>query len=231
MPGLFIAGTDTAVGKTVVTAGIAGYLRDRGVDCGVMKPIESGCLSGAKGSDTVYLKRISKTPDDLDMINTYAFAAPLAPGVAAAQEGVEIRFDRITESYKRLELLHSAVLVEGAGGLLVPLSEEQTMADLILHLRLPVLLVGRLGLGTINHTLLSLEYLEKRGISVAGVVLNSQNGQGDLSERYNYKTLSQWTNVPIWGVIDHMKRLKNRQEVIHGIEIGIGTWVDDFFKI
>lgn len=231
MPGLFIAGTDTAVGKTVVTAGIAGYLRDRGVDCGVMKPVESGCLSGSKDSDTVYLKRISQTGDDLDLINNYAFEAPLAPGVAALQQGVEISFDKITESYKRLELLHSVVLVEGAGGLLVPLNSEQTIADLILHLRLPVLLVGRLGLGTINHTLLSLEYLEKRGISVAGVVLNSQNSRGDLSERYNPKTLAQWTNVPIWGVVDHIRRSKNRQDVIRGIEVGIGTWVDDFFKL
>jgi dethiobiotin synthetase len=231
MAGLFIAGTDTAVGKTLVTAGIAAYLRERGVDCGVMKPVESGCLSGAKDSDTAYLKKISRTADDLDQINTYAFAAPLAPGVAAAQEGVEISFDKIAESYKRLDLLHPVVLVEGAGGLIVPLNAEQTMADLILHLRLPVLLVGRLGLGTLNHTLLSLDYLERKGISVVGIVLNATTRNGDISEQSNPQTLAQWTNVPIWGVVEHLKRWKNRQEVIRGIEAGIGARVDEFFKL
>src|SRR5262249_26089394 len=146
MSGLFITGTDTAVGKTLITAGIAAYLRARGLDVGVMKPVESGCLSGAPSSDSVYLKKISQSTDDLDLINTYAFEPPLAPGVAAALEGVEISFDRILESFRRLELLHSMVLVEGAGGLLVPLSAKKTIADLIEFLGLPVLLVARLGL-------------------------------------------------------------------------------------
>lgn len=229
--GLFIAGTDTGVGKTVVTAGMAGYLRDKGIDCGVMKPVESGCLSGSKDSDTFYLKRISESPDDIDLINTYAFSAPLAPGVAAKEEGVEIDFDRIVESYQRLELVHKHVLVEGAGGLMVPLKSRHTLVDLIEYLQLPVLLVGRLGLGTINHTLLSLEYLQKRNVPVVGIVLNSGNRRPDLSVRFNRSTLAEWTDTPIWGVLDPIPRLKNREEVLTKIASGIGESIDDYFKL
>jgi dethiobiotin synthetase len=229
LAGLFIAGTDTGVGKTVITAGIAGYLRTREVDCGVMKPVEAGSLSGSKDSDSVYLKRISDSPDDLDLINTYAFEAPLAPGVAAEQQGAEINFDRIYESYKKLEILHPQVLVEGAGGLIVPLGKHRSLVDLIKYLNLPVLLVARLGLGTLNHTLLSLAYLENQGIPVAGVVLNCDRRRPDLSARYNRSTLEQWTRVPIWGIVDHITRLKNREEVIQTIESGIGDSIDEYF--
>ena len=229
MAGLFIAGTDTGVGKTVVTAGIAAYLRNKGLDCGVMKPVESGCLSGAAGSDSDYLKRISGCSDDVDLINTYAFQAPLAPGVAAKEEGVEIQFEAIAEGYRRLELLHPWVLVEGAGGLLVPLSEQQSLVDLIAFLGLPVLLVARLGLGTLNHTLLSLHYLASRNIPVVGVVLNTLHHKVDFSARFNRHTLSQWTEVPVWGILDSIRRLKHRPSVISAVTSGIGEAVDQYF--
>ncbi len=229
MAGLFIAGTDTGVGKTVVTAGMAAYLRQKGMDCGVMKPVESGCLSGAKGSDTYYLKRMSGCTDDLDLINAYAFEAPLAPGVAAQQEGITIEFERIAEGLRHLELLHPWVLVEGAGGLLVPLSQDQSMVDLIAFLGLPVLLVARLGLGTLNHTLLSLAYLESRQIPVVGVVLNALTQKTDLSARFNRHTLSQWTEVPVWGSVDPIRRLKDRKTLIATIASGLGEALDEYF--
>lgn len=231
MPGLFIAGTDTSVGKTVVTAGLAAYLRTRGVDCGVMKPVESGCLSGSKASDTNFLKRMAQIPDDVDMINCYAFEAPLAPGVAAEQEGVAIDFEKIREGLQRLELIHSVVLVEGAGGLLVPLGKGRSIADLIAYLEFPVLLVGRSGLGTINHTLLSLEYLRQRGIPVVGVVLNTVRRHGDPSRQFNRNTLAQWTDVPVWGMVDFISRWKNRGEIIRVIEASLGPSVEGYFKI
>ncbi len=231
MPGLFIAGTDTNVGKTIVTAGLAGYLRGKGIDCGVMKPVESGCLSGSRKSDSFYLKMISQSPDDLDLINTYAFEKPLAPGVAAASEGVEINFDRIAESYKRLELLHSFVLVEGAGGLMVPLGPGKNLVDLIQFLELPVLLVARIGLGTLNHTLLSLEYLMNQDIPVVGVVLNCDAKKPDPSAEFNPQTLKQWSKFPVWGVVDHIPQLKDRLSVISAIERGIGRETNRFFKV
>jgi dethiobiotin synthetase len=229
MPGLFIAGTDTGVGKTVVTGGLAAYLRQRGVDVGVMKPVESGCLSGAPESDSYYLKKISRSPDVIDLINTYAFEAPLAPGVAAVLEGEEISFEKIGEAFHRLELLHPWVLVEGCGGLLVPLTPRQTVVDLIQFLNLPVLLVGRMALGTINHTLLSLHYLRDRGIPVAGVAFSCPTAKFDASARYNLETLSEWTDVPVWGVVMPIKKVKDPASVIAKIREGIGEGVDRHF--
>ncbi len=231
MAGLFITGTDTNVGKTLVTAGLAAYLRESGVDAGVMKPVESGGLSGSSSSDSVFLKKISQSSDDLDLINTYAFEAPLAPGVAARLEGVEISFDRILESFRRLELLHKTVLVEGAGGLRVPLGPGRCVSDLIAALEIPALVVARMGLGTINHTLLTLEALERREIPVAGIVFNCDQKESDPSAKHNLKTLAEWTSVPVWGVIAHLDRPRDRQEILGKIKVGIGAAVERYFGI
>jgi len=230
MAGLFVTGTDTNVGKSLVTAGIAAYLREHGVDAGVMKPVESGCLSGSPSSDSAYLKKISQSSDDLDLINTYAFEAPLAPGVAAAMEGIEISFDRILESYHRLELLHSTVLVEGAGGLQVPLGPRRNVADLIAALGIPVLLVARMSLGTLNHTLLSLDYLERREIPVVGVVFNCTEEKLDLSAKHNLQTFAEWSDVPIWGMVGHVAKTRDRREILGKIRVGIGAALEHYFK-
>ncbi|MCB1215214.1 MAG: dethiobiotin synthase [Deltaproteobacteria bacterium] len=231
MPGLFIAGTDTHVGKTLVTAGLAAYLRSLGVDCGVYKPVESGTLSGVRGSDSETLKRLSGVPDDLDLINVYAFEAPLAPGIAAKGQKVRIQMDRLVYAYKRLQLLHEWVLVEGAGGLLVPLSGKKSIVDLIKVLKLPVLLVGRLGLGTINHTLLSYHYLRQENIPVAGVVLSQSKKQEDLSAHSNIQTLKNWGEVPMWGVLRYINRKNSRKELIKKVSAGFGNQANQFFKI
>jgi len=231
MPGLFIAGTDTGVGKTVVTAGLAAYLRKRGLDCAVMKPVESGCLPGACDSDAHYLKRITGSPDEVDLINPYRFEAPLAPGVASRLEGIEIRFDRIAEAFARLKSFHAHVLVEGAGGLRVPLSGDKDILDLIQFLKIPVLLVGRLSLGTINHTLLSLEVLSQRDIPVAGVVLNTVAEERDLSTQYNLETLSRWTSVSLWGVVNYIPNIEDRETIVEKIRYGIGKSANQYFGI
>jgi dethiobiotin synthetase len=121
--------------------------------------------------------------------------------------------------------------VEGAGGLMVPLSSETLVVDLIEALELSVLLVARSGLGTINHTLLSLEYLKNRGIEVVGVVFNSEPSSSDLSVNYNVSTLAEWTDTPIWGMVDLIQKTKDREEVIQKIKDGIGKSADHFFKL
>src|SRR4030095_1826448 len=137
---LFIAGTDTNVGKTVVAGALAAFLRKRGCQVGVMKPLESGCLSGvrAKGrgkvltkSDSLFLKEMAGTKDDLDLINTYAFEAPLAPGVAAEQEGVPIQMERILDNFQKLSMIHELLIVEGAGGVLVAIGGDKLVGRLI----------------------------------------------------------------------------------------------------
>jgi dethiobiotin synthetase len=231
MAGLFITGTDTHVGKTIITAGLAAYLRQCGTSTGVMKPVESGCISGAPTSDSSYLKKISQSPDDLDLINTYAFQAPLAPGLAAELEGVEISFDKMIAGFRHLELLHPWVLVEGAGGVTVSLTQEKMVSDLIQEMGIPVLVVAKMQLGTINHTLLTLEFLAHRKISIAGVVFNCHRNKLDLSAQYNLSTLQQWTTVPVWGVVDFISKVQDREEVIDKIKAGIGNSVNRFFGV
>lgn len=237
---LFITGTDTNVGKTVVAGALAAFLRSKGKSVGVMKPLESGCLSGVrpkgKGSlmtksDSLYLKEMAESKDDLDLINTYAFISPLAPGVAAALEGVEISLDKIIENFIKLSLIHEIVIVEGAGGLLVPVTPSKLVVDLIKMLKAQVLVVGRAGLGTINHTLLTLSYLEKENIEVAGVVLNHLSAEEDLSAQYNLKTLQQWTNIPLWGEFTYLKKVNDRAELISAFESslrrGLRAWLGE----
>ncbi len=225
---LFITGTDTHVGKTVVTGALAAYLRSKGRSVGVMKPLESGSFSGAKSSDSFFLKEMSGSSDDLDLINTYAFEAPLAPGVAAELEGIEISFDRILENFQKLALIHEILLVEGAGGLMVPLSKNKLGIDLIQMLKIPVLLVARVGLGTINHTLLTLSCLEQKKIPVAGVVFNHSVPVEDLSVRYNAKTLRDWSSVSFWGEFPFVKNIKDRDGMARtaerALEQGLKPW-------
>ncbi len=237
---LFITGTDTNVGKTVVAAAMAAFLREKGKSVGVMKPLESGCLSGVrpKGknklltkSDSLYLKEMAESKDDLDLINTYAFAAALAPGVAAALEGVEISLAKIYENFSKLALIHEIMIVEGAGGLLVPITPNKLVIDLIKMFKAQVLVVGRAGLGTVNHTLLTLSYLEKEKIEVAGVVLNHLSAEDDLSAQYNLKTLQAWTRVPLWGEFPYLKKVNDRTELITAFESslrkGLRAWLGE----
>ena len=231
MPSLFITGTDTAVGKSLVTAGLAAFLRQQGIDCGVMKPIESGCTQGSPQSDAYYLKAISEVSDTLDEINCYTFKAALAPGIAARQERSSISFAKIAKAYQKLQTKHESILVEGAGGLMVPLADKKNIADLIVYLKLPILLVGRLGLGTLNHTLLSLEYLKLKKIRVAGIVLNSHTEKLDESAKSNLKVLAEWTQVPIWGKVNYLTMTQDKKKLISAIHRGIGKPALHFFNL
>ena len=206
MKGLFVAGTDTNVGKTILTGAIAAYLKKNKIQVGVMKPIESGSL---ERSDALFLKKMASVDDPLDLINPYFFEAPLAPAIAAQLEKKEILLDRIFNSFQKLFTFHSLLLVEGAGGLFVPLTKEKTILDLIQLLQLPVLLVARAGLGTINHTLLSIEALKTRKVQIAGVILNHTTPEADLSSRYNFETLKEWTDIPIWGEFPYLKNIED----------------------
>ena len=206
--GLFITGTDTGVGKTLVGAGLVASLRNSGMDIGVMKPIETGF--SCRSSDAVFLKKMAGVEDSLDSICPYRLKRPLAPFTAANMENISIRFDRIALAYGRLLLNHRVVLVEGAGGLLVPITGKKMMADLALFLGLPVLIVSRTGLGTINHTLLSVEAAKQRGIEVAGVIFNHSASRRGLAERTNPSVMRSLLDVPMLGEIPYAPFLKKR---------------------
>jgi len=209
--GLFITGTDTGVGKTLITAGLAYSLREYGFSIGVMKPVETGCRE-EKGhripGDGTFLKYMAGSEEALEKTVPYRFRAPLAPKVAGDKEGIRIDLSRIQRIYEKISSCHDLTLVEGAGGLLVPLTPRYHMADLMERLGLPVLLVGRLGLGTLNHTLLSLHYLSTRKIPVAGIILNNPDGQNDMSTESNPSVLQTRTSTPLIATISHIQGLK-----------------------
>jgi dethiobiotin synthetase len=209
--GLFITGTDTGVGKSFVAAGLARCLRDRGIRPGVLKPAETGCAlrRGRRiPRDGAFLKYMAGVAEPIEEIVPYRLAAPLAPQVAAEREGVRIQTRRIQQAFQRISSRYACTLVEGAGGILVPVTRKCSMADLMGRFKLPVLLVSCIGLGTLNHTLLTLYYLAQHGIPVAGIVLNDPWGCRDLSARSNPTTLGQWSSVPILGNIPYRRGIR-----------------------
>ena len=177
--GIFVGGTDTGVGKTLVACTLIRALRAHGVDVGAMKPIETGV--GDDGpQDAIALRRAAGGLDDAEDVCPVTLPLPAAPVIAAEAEGRTIDLDPVWEAFDRIASRRAAVVVEGAGGLLVPIRDGLCMADLALRWKLPVLLVARASLGTINHTLLSLEATRARGLDVAGVVIS--HATGPLSE-------------------------------------------------
>ena len=190
MDGIFISGTDTGVGKTVVTAALARGLRALGVDVGVMKPVETGVT--ARGpEDAQTLREAAGVTDDLSLVCPIQLALPAAPEAAGRFEAREVPIARIEEAFGILQARHRVMLVEGAGGLLVPLDSKITMADLAGRLRLPVLLVARACLGTINHTLLSIEACERRGLEWLGVVVSHSSGTISAADEANLQLLRE----------------------------------------
>jgi dethiobiotin synthetase len=193
MPGYFITGTDTGCGKTYVTLRLAQQLLADGHDVGVMKPFSTG---PAGEDDARLLKKKLKLKDPLRLINPIHLQAPLAPLVAAKLERRTLNVESIAQAFRTLSKRHEIVLVEGVGGVLVPLTEKLVVADLIKKLKLPAIIVARARLGTINHTLLTVEALRRRKIPIMGIILNGFRGK-ELSEKTNAAVISQLTNLPI----------------------------------
>jgi len=189
--GYFITATDTAVGKTVVTAGLAASLRARGLDVAVFKPVQSGALANDPTGDAALL--------GADCL--YSFAAPLAPLVAARAEGTKIELEPILARARELAREHELLLVEGAGGLLVPLAPGLDVADLAAALGLPLIVVARAGLGTVNHTLLTIEAARARGLELTGVVLN---GESDESATDNATLIEAGSGVRVLAQVPRL---------------------------
>ncbi|HTF56182.1 MAG TPA: dethiobiotin synthase [Planctomycetota bacterium] len=193
MRSLLVTGTDTDVGKTFVAAGLAAALRRRGVDVGVMKPVATG-----RTDDARILMAASGSGDPLELVNPVHLKAPLSPHLAAKLEGKRVDLRVIERAYRALIARHRVVIVEGAGGLLVPIRDGFTFADLAKRLRLPLLIVARDTLGTINHTSLTVEAARARGLKILGIVVNRISpGRRSLAERMNPAAIGKATGVPI----------------------------------
>jgi dethiobiotin synthetase len=207
MCGFFFTGTDTGVGKTLIAGAIAKALTDAGKRVGVMKPLESGCRRAdgqLVAEDALFLKKMSGTADDLALICPYALARPLAPGIAAEKEQVAISLETIATAFARIAARHDLVLVEGAGGLMVPVTQEHLTIDLIRLLGLPLIIVARTALGTINHTLLTVKQAQQEGLAVRGVILNKTSPEPDESEETNPGVIERFSNVRLLGVVPYI---------------------------
>lgn len=211
IPGLFIVGTDTDVGKTFVTALLIRELRRRGVNVGAYKPACSGCEIDTRGER--YWPDIKALVDALgdaerDVVSwrvcPQRFAVPAAPPVAARLENRIVDRKRLDDGLQAWESACDCLLVEGIGGLLCPVTETETIADLAVAWRMPLLVMGRASLGTINHTLLTVEAAQRRGLDVIGIVLSEVNPMADDNPaRFNADEIARRTTVPVWGVVPH----------------------------
>jgi len=193
--GLFVTGTDTGVGKSIVTGGLAGLLRKQGINVGVMKPVETGCLHDDGSflpTDAQFLKDMSGVDAPLEEIVPYRFKEPLAPSVAAEREGITIDSNHLVKKFEHISRHHDVMLVEGAGGLLVPLYQKFLFIDLVKRFKLPVLIVSRATLGTINHTLLTLRAARAEKVPVAGIVINNLSPKRSVASETNPEVLLTW---------------------------------------
>jgi dethiobiotin synthetase len=205
--GVFITGTDTGVGKTYCAAALVREMGRRGIDVGVMKPAETGCQTrGGKlvPSDALHLVRAAGARDLLSGVNPYRFSQPLAPSLAAELENGKIRKSRILKSFKTLTEAHEFMVVEGAGGVLVPLAGRYTFLDLAADLGLPVLIVARPGLGTINHTLLTVLALQARNLQISGIVINyAAQIRPGAAEKTGPSEIERLSGIAILGTLRH----------------------------
>ena len=209
--GIFITGTDTGVGKTIVAAGLILALKQRGLNVGYMKPIESGCpvLDGeVVPQDVRFVREVTGVDDDIDLVCPYRLKAPAAPSIASRLEDVHVDIGYIVDQYFQLSLMHEIVVVEGVGGLMVPLNNSDLVTDLVLQLGLGMLCVSRPGLGAINHTLLTTHMAKMMGIPLSGVVINGFGREAiGLPERTNPDEIEHFGNVPVLGIVPWMKDL------------------------
>jgi dethiobiotin synthetase len=203
---LFITGTDTGVGKTLVGCILAAAARAAGLRVAPFKPFESGCARDPAGAplpaDALALRAACGLEEsNLNSYNLYSFYDPLAPGAAARRAGISIDEERVRGAFAALRARFELVLVEGAGGLLVPLSERLLVADLALRLGTPILIVARDALGTINHTLLTVNEARRRGLHVAGVVLSRATPVAAPDSEHNARDISRLGEVTVFGTL------------------------------
>jgi dethiobiotin synthetase len=213
--GVFITGTDTGVGKTLVTAALAMALKKGGLDVGVMKPIETGVSQTRLAqSDAARLQAIVESEDALGAICPYQFGLPVAPFAAAQAERRAINPDVIRQVYQLLSRRYACMVVEGVGGVHVPVTPKANVMDVVARLKLPVVVVGRAGLGGINHALLTIEALRRKKIPIVALVLNrtqpARSALARTQERTTVEILRKQAGVTVLGPLSYEPGLSRR---------------------
>ncbi|MGI6092158.1 MAG: dethiobiotin synthase [Negativicutes bacterium] len=203
--GLFITATDTEVGKTVITGALTAAFKNRGLDVGVIKPVASGGVRNSDGQliaeDATFLMKAAGIPEtERQTVNPLCLAPALTPAVAARQSGVTVDTGQLADCCKVVLASRQISLVEGVGGITAPIWEDYLVADLMNELALPVIIVARPNLGTINHALLTAEYARSRGLTVLGFIINPWDAaEAEILEHSNVDYITRLSGLPILG--------------------------------
>jgi dethiobiotin synthetase len=212
---LFVTGTDTGVGKTFVACALAHAMRTAGLRVGVMKPVETGVDDVPE--DAVRRRDAAGDTAALDDVCPYRFRAALAPATAAPLEHRAVDLDRIAALLMRRAMAADMFVVEGAGGLLCPVTDDCTWLDLIRTLNLPVLLVAANRLGMLNHCALTARVLRTEGVTARGVILSHPDAVADLSAASNSTVLPTLTGLPILASVPHCENPRDAAPVLEGL--------------
>lgn len=205
--GIFIMGTDTNVGKTFISMGISAALHKRGIDLGVAKLMMSGMEREDPGSDASLLKEMSCDTNSLEQINPFQFSERVTPYIAAERVNRVITLADIEAAWNRIRSTHTYYLVEGAGGLMAPMGKGYHVGHMAQITNLPLIIVARAGLGSANHTLLTIEKARALGLEVRGVILNGFVAEKDgLPEKTNARLIEEFSQVPVIGKVPRVDR-------------------------
>lgn len=211
--GFFVTGTDTGVGKTIITAALIKAAHLLGHKACGMKPIETGCLREGDvyiPSDGMFIKTIAHMEETVNHVSPCCFENPLAPFPASEIEGRSVDVEKIQTAYRELSKKYDVIIVEGIGGLLVPVTRDYFVLDLAKDLGLPVIVVSKPGLGTINHTMLTVTHAIKEGLDVAGIIINySLPPENTPAEKTNPDVLKKVSPVPLIGIFPYLKDLES----------------------
>ena len=202
---IFITGTDTDVGKTIVTAGLAAVMQSLGYQTGIYKPVQTGCIVKNGSLVAPDLEFIKSIDPNIITKSTYNFKEPIAPALAAEMEGVKISRQAFVNDYNELRNKCEFVIVEGAGGILCPITNDFFIRDLAKLLDTPMVVVTKPNLGTVNHTLLTLQSARAAKIDVRGVIIsNYDKNSEDISEKNAPWMISRYSNERILGTLPNV---------------------------
>ena len=207
MKSIFITGTDTDVGKTYITAGIAVTLRKMGIDVGVMKPFAAGTAqkNGFKSEDIEILSKAAKVNDPEKLVNPQFFPISASPYTAWKKLKIKPKIPTILQSFRKLSNLHEMLLVEGMGGVMTPILNNYYVTNLIKDMKIPTIIVTRSKVGTVNHTIMTVKSCEKFKIPIKGIIINNFDKGYSIKQLKN--DLEGLTGVPVLGSIPFLKDL------------------------
>lgn len=224
MLNIFITGTDTDIGKTFITAGLAATMQSLGYSTSVYKPVQSGAIEKNGFMQAPDLAFVKSVDPYIQTYSSYLLKEPVAPSIAAEMENIVIDRNVIQKDYEHISKESDCTIVEGAGGLMVPVAPRFLMLDMIKMLDLPIVIVIRPDLGTVNHTLLTINQAAAAGIKVRGVIINNfPEKTNDISMKSAPRLIEEYSDAKVLGIVKHFSNVKklNPSDLITNILNGI----------